>query len=95
MANLRDETLQQFREPLIALQKVVGEIAIRLPTPEDLIILKAVAHRPKDLLDIRTLIETYPNLDIPRIRRWVKEFGKALDKPELWKDIAPWFRSGQ
>lgn len=68
-----------------------GEFVIRLPTPEDLIILKAVAHRPKDLLDIRTLIETHPHLDVPRIRRWVKEFGKALDRPELWKDIAPWF----
>lgn len=40
--------------------EVEGKLAnlICLPTPEDLIILKAVAHRPKDLLDIRTLIET-------------------------------------
>jgi hypothetical protein len=30
----------------------IGPLALRLPTPEDLIILKAVAHRPKDLLDI-------------------------------------------
>ncbi|HJS18340.1 MAG TPA: DUF6036 family nucleotidyltransferase, partial [Anaerolineales bacterium] len=30
-----------------------GPVIIRLPTPEDLVILKAVAHRPKDLQDIR------------------------------------------
>ena len=27
-----------------------GALRVRLPTPEDLIILKAVAHRPKDML---------------------------------------------
>jgi len=31
----------------------IGAIKLRLPTPEDLIILKAFAHRPKDILDIR------------------------------------------
>ena len=31
----------------------IGTLSIRLPTPEDLIIMKAIAHRPKDLEDIR------------------------------------------
>ena len=39
-----------------------GSVRLRLPTPEDLIIMKAVAHRPKDLEDIRAVIETYPTL---------------------------------
>jgi len=43
-----------------------------LPTPEDLIILKAVAHRPKDMEDIRILADKYPNLDTARIEQWVK-----------------------
>jgi len=67
-----------------------GTFAVRLPTPEDLIILKAVAHRPKDLLDIQALIEANPNLDRERIRFWAGEFAEALDMPELWTDIAPW-----
>lgn len=29
----------------------VGGLFLRLPTPEDLIILKPIAHRPQDLLD--------------------------------------------
>lgn len=33
-------------------------VVIQLPTPEDLIIMKAIAHRPKDLLDIRDLFKT-------------------------------------
>ncbi len=68
----------------------IGALTVRLPTPEDLIILKAVAHRPKDLLDIRALIESHPDLDRKRIKRWVQEFADALDMPELWEDIAGW-----
>ncbi len=66
-----------------------GTLAVRLPTPEDLIILKAVAHRPKDLIDIQALVEANPGLDRERIRYWVCQFAEALDMPELWTDIAP------
>lgn len=40
--------------------------------PEDLIILKAVAHRSKDKEDIRILADKYPNLDTARIKKWIK-----------------------
>jgi hypothetical protein len=66
----------------------IGPISVRLPTPEDLIILKAVAHRPKDLLDIQAIIESHPDLDRERIERWVMEFARTLEMPELWEDIA-------
>lgn len=65
-------------------------LTIRLPTPEDLIIMKAVAHRPKDLLDIQGIIQSNPNLDRERIRNWVTQFATLLEMPELWEDIAGW-----
>ena len=68
----------------------VGKLSIRLPTPEDLIILKAVAHRPQDLLDIQAVLNNEPELDRERVRYWVCEFARALDMPELWTDIASW-----
>jgi len=68
----------------------VGRLAIRLPTPEDLIIFKAVAHRPQDLLDIQAIIEAHPKLDRRRIKLWVQDFAQALEMPELWNDIADW-----
>jgi hypothetical protein len=67
-----------------------GTLVIRLPTPEDLIIFKAIAHRPKDLLDVQTIIQSHPDLDRKRIKHWVREFAQALDMPELWEDIARW-----
>jgi len=70
----------------------IGSLAIRLPTPEDLIIFKAVAHRPKDLLDIQALVESHPDLDRSHIERWVCEFARLLEMPEVWDDIAPWLR---
>ncbi len=65
----------------------VGLLSVRLPTPEDLIILKAVAHRPKDLLDIREIVLNNPNLDVSRIEHWIKDFAELLETPELWGQI--------
>jgi hypothetical protein len=70
----------------------IGSISVRLPTPEDLIIFKAIAHRPKDLLDIQAIIESHPDLDRERIKHWVTEFADALEMPELWKDVADLLR---
>lgn len=67
-----------------------GESVIRLTTPEDLIIFKAVAHRPKDLLDIQEIIKSHPKLDKQRIENWVKEFARVLEMPEIWDDISKW-----
>ena len=68
--------------------QVDATLQLRLPTPEDLIILKAIAHRPKDMEDIRILADKYQNLDIARIEKWVKQFAEVLEMPSLWDDIA-------
>lgn len=65
----------------------LGEVTLRVPTPEDLIITKAVAQRPKDLIDIEAILEASPNLDLARIRRWVREFAEALEMPELLTNV--------
>lgn len=66
----------------------LGAISIPIPTPEDLIIMKAVAHRPKDIEDIRGIVESQARLDVSYIQRHVQDFGHALDMPELWNDIS-------
>lgn len=67
----------------------VGGVHLRLPTPEDLIIMKAVAHRPQDLIDIQAIAGSHSDLDDERIRIWVEQFGAALELPDLWEDISP------
>jgi predicted nucleotidyltransferase len=66
-----------------------GGIRLPMPSVEDLIILKAVAHRPKDIHDLRTIISVHPELDRRRIRSWVQQFADALEMPEIWDDLAP------
>ena len=49
----------------------VGVMRIPLPTPEDLIIMKMVAHRPQDMIDVKTILQTYPKIDRKRIQKWL------------------------
>ncbi|MCE7985219.1 MAG: hypothetical protein DYG89_28945 [Caldilinea sp. CFX5] len=72
-----------------------GSLQIRLPTPEDLIILKAVAHRPKDMLDIEAVIAMQKELDHQRIKFWVSQFAELLETPELWTDVEKMLKKAQ
>ncbi len=83
-----------FEEEMVARGGIqsTAALSVRLPTPEDLIIMKAIAHRPKDLEDIRTIIDKHPNLDVHRIRHWVKSFADVLETPSLWDDIENMFK---
>jgi hypothetical protein len=62
-------------------------LQLRLPTPEDLIILKTVAHRPQDMLDIDSILARHPQVDKDYIRKWVQQFADALEMPELFDDL--------
>ena len=64
-----------------------GPISLKVATPEDLIILKAVAHRQRDLIDIDNLLDVHRNLDFDRIRHWVHQFAEVLDSPEIVNDL--------
>jgi hypothetical protein len=65
----------------------VGDFEVRVPSPEDLIVTKAIAHRPRDLIDIASIIEIHPQLDFGRIRKLVKEFAAVLEMPEIADDL--------
>ncbi|MBU4487792.1 MAG: nucleotidyltransferase [Candidatus Omnitrophica bacterium] len=65
----------------------IGGLTFYLPTPEDLIVFKAVAHRPVDLIDIQEIVNSNPKIDRLYIKKKVKEFASFLEMPEVWKDI--------
>ena len=64
-----------------------GHLQLPLPSVEDLIILKAVAHRAVDLLDITSLVEAHPRLDRKRIDQFVGEFAEDPEMPEILEDV--------
>jgi Nucleotidyltransferase of unknown function (DUF6036) len=57
----------------------IGSLRARVATPEDLIITKAVASRPKDLADIELILEVHSDLNLERVRHWVHEFATVRD----------------
>lgn len=78
-----------FEEEAVAKAVWVNVAGVRLPLPtaEDLIIMKAVAHRPRDLGDIEAVLDAHPRLDTQRVRRWVREFSTALEMPDVLNDL--------
>ena len=65
----------------------IDGVEIRLPRVEDLLIMKAVAHRPRDMQDIEGLLQAHPALDLQRVRQWISEFATATAMSELIEDF--------
>jgi hypothetical protein len=65
----------------------LGRVSVKLATPEDLIIMKAIAHRARDMADIEALMTAFPAVDLHRVRRQVHEFADALESPEIVEDL--------
>jgi Nucleotidyl transferase of unknown function (DUF2204) len=65
----------------------IGGVRVRLPRVEDLIIMKAIARRPKDLLDIEGLLAAHPETDLVTVRRWVREFATAMSMSDMLDDF--------
>ena len=66
---------------------VSPEVSIRVASPEDIIVMKAVAGRGRDFMDIENIVEANPDLDVDRIRRWVREFSSVLEMPEIHDNL--------
>jgi hypothetical protein len=84
-----------FEEEAVARATIVqvGGASVPLATPEDLVIMKALAARDQDWLDIEGLLAAHPRLDLRRVRRWVREFANALDAPEIYGDLVKRLRT--
>jgi len=75
---------------LVALPTVSAPVA----RPEDLVIMKALAQRPVDWVDIREIYRLHADaIDLNRVRYWVEQFGEAVGDPELWTRVAPLFNA--
>jgi Nucleotidyl transferase of unknown function (DUF2204) len=75
----------QFEQTAIDLcvQHSVGGISLRLPRIEDLLVMKAIARRPKDIEDMRGLLAAHPEANVAEARRWVREFASATGMSDM------------
>ncbi len=70
---------------------VLDDLVLPLPRSEDLIVMKAVAHRPRDAADVEGLLQARGNIDRQYVRKIVAEFAQALETPELLSDLESLF----
>ena len=66
---------------------LVGDITVRLPRVEDLIIMKVIAHRDKDMQDVEGLLDAHPEVNFDEIRQHVSEFAAATSMSDLIDDF--------
>lgn len=57
----------------------VGALRFPLATPEDVIVMKALALRPRDVADIEGIVESNVALDLGRIRSTLSQLSLALE----------------
>jgi predicted nucleotidyltransferase len=56
---------------------------LRIASPEDIVVMKAIALRPRDIADIEAIVELHPDLDLERIRGLLKTFTEALESGDF------------
>ena len=74
-----------FETEMIARAIRVQAVGVEIPIapPEELIVMKALAFRPRDITDIETLLDANEHVDLHRVRNSVQELSDALEDPEI------------
>ena len=57
----------------------IGRTKVRFAAVEDIIVHKLVAARPRDLEDVRGILAKQPRYDKSYVKKWLKEFDRALE----------------
>ena len=57
----------------------VKEVSFSLATAEDIVVMKALALRPRDVADIEGILESVPDLDLGRVRTILARLSQALE----------------
>ncbi len=60
-----------------------GTVSAPMARVEELVVFKAIAGRPRDVDDAKTLLNLYPNIDLNRVRQRVTELAELAEAPEL------------
>lgn len=78
-----------FEEGAVRRARVVKVRGLEIPvaTVEDLLILKAIAGRPRDIVDMEGLLAANPQIDRDRVRTTTAMFAEMLEAPEILNNL--------
>ncbi|MRS04687.1 hypothetical protein EG832_15945 [bacterium] len=63
---------------------------ISFAAPEDVVIHKMLAGRPRDVEDVRGILLRTPDVDVSYIRKWLNDFSVGLEDDEIikrWENV--------
>jgi hypothetical protein len=60
----------------------LGKLRFPLATAEDVIVMKALALRPRDVADIEGIVESIPDLDLERVRATLSQLSAELESED-------------
>jgi len=74
-----------FERELIAKAKRIAALGVRVPLarPEELIAMKVLAFRNRDVRDIESLLDAHPRINLKQVTRWVTLLAVAAEQPEI------------
>lgn len=70
-----------------AVSKRINGVAFRVATAEDVVVMKSLALRPRDIADIEGILDAVPSLAIERIRRDVRALAELADGPDFLGEL--------
>jgi predicted nucleotidyltransferase len=62
--------------------RTMKQVRFPLASPEDVIVMKALALRPRDIADIESIVELVAHLDLHRVRATVAQLSQALESED-------------
>jgi hypothetical protein len=80
-----------FQEELLGRRRQVSleETPVWLISPEDLVLLKLLAGRPRDIADVGDILFTQGQLDETHMRKWARELGVLERLEEILSEHPP------
>jgi len=70
-----------------AIIKRIQRVTFRVATAEDIVVMKTLALRPRDIADIEGILAAQPNLEMARIRRDVRALSESLEGPDYLSEL--------
>jgi hypothetical protein len=70
-----------------ARERRVGDVVVPVVSPEDLVAMKILAGRPRDMEDVASIVRAQRNLDVDAIRDTLRLLERALDRADLVTEL--------
>jgi hypothetical protein len=78
-----------FERDLVARATVkrIRGVSFRIATAEDVVVMKSLALRPRDVADIEGILTAVPKLALDRVRRDVRALSESLEGPDYLAEL--------